>query len=30
MDLNHTLRLIADFLEEQGLHKTVACLVEEA
>lgn len=30
MDLNHTLRLIADFLQEQNLHRTVATLVDEA
>ena len=30
MDITHTLKLIADFLTEQNLHKTVAFLVEEA
>lgn len=30
MEVNHILKLIADFLSEQNLHKTVACLIDEA
>ena len=30
MEVNHILKLITDFLSEQNLHKTVACLIDEA
>ena len=30
MEVNHILRLVADFLTEHNLHRTVACLAEEA
>jgi hypothetical protein len=30
MDLNHAIRLVADFLKDQGLLETYACLIREA